>query len=303
MGKRYFFLRIGGPLGPERSRRKDDIMNIQNIKAYFRSLPALLRSYGRVWLKLTIQQFESQIANSRGAALLFMFGKLFRLATAFLMLYVIMGKAKLIVGYTLPQAILILALFNFVSTISQLFMRGIYMFRQKIVDGTFDFYLLNPLSELFYSLFSYTDPIDTLLVVPYLGLVVWAAANAGYPLTIPVAFILLLIMIIGFVMVLSWHILILSIGVKYLEVDNTIMLYRDLEKMAAMPIEIYGKVGAGIMTYVFPFALIATIPARYVFGLYNPLYLLGFAILAVIQIKLALYVWHRALMFYSSASS
>ncbi len=275
MGKRYFFLRIGG-----------------QMKAYF-----------RVWLKLTIQQFESQIANSRGAALLFMFGKLFRLATAFLMLYVIMGKAKLIVGYTLPQAILILAIFNFVSTISQLFMRGIYMFRQKVVDGTFDFYLLNPLSELFYSLFSYTDPIDTLLVVPYFGLVVWAAANAGYPLTIPVAMILLLIIAIGFVMIMSWHILILSIGVKYLEVDNTIMLYRDLEKMAAMPIEIYGKVGAGIMTYIFPFALIATIPARYIFGLYNPLYLFGFAVLALLQIKFALYCWNRSLMSYSSASS
>lgn len=262
-----------------------------------------MKAYFRVWLKLTIQQFESQIANSRGAALLFMFGKLFRLSTAFLMLYVIMGKAKFIVGYTLPQAILILAIFNFVSTISQLFMRGIYMFRQKVVDGTFDFYLLNPLSELFYSLFSYTDPIDALLVIPYLGLVIWAAANAGYALSIPVAFILFLIIIIGFVMILSWHILILSIGVKYLEVDNTIMLYRDLEKMAAMPIEIYGKVGAGIMTYIFPFALIATIPARYIFGLYNPLYFLGFAALAFLQIKFALYCWNRSLMSYSSASS
>lgn len=262
-----------------------------------------MKAYLRVWLKLTIQQFESQIANSRGAALIFLFGKLFRLSTAFLMLYVIMGKAKLIVGYTLPQAIFILALFNFVSTISQLFMRGIYIFRQKVVDGTFDFYLLNPLSELFYSLFSYTDPIDTFLVVPYIALVVWSAANAGFPLTIYTIIALLLIMVIAFVMILSWHILIISIGVKYLEVDNTIMLYRDLEKMAAMPIEIYGKVGAGIMTYIFPFALIATIPARYIFGLYNPLYLFGFAILSLLQFKLALYLWGKALVSYSSASS
>lgn len=236
MGKRHLLVRIGG-----------------QMKAYL-----------KVWLKLTVEQFQSQIANSRGAAILFIFGKLFRLATAFLMLYVIMGKAKLIVGYTLPQAILILALFNFVSTISQLFMRGIYIFRQKVVDGTFDFYLLNPLSELFYSLFSYTDPIDTLLVVPYLGLVVWASANAGYPLSLLTAVILFLIISISFVMILSWHILILSIGVKYLEVDNTIMLYRDLEKMAAMPIEIYGKVGAGVMTYLFPFALIAIIVHQFV---------------------------------------
>lgn len=261
------------------------------------------KAYVRVWLKLTAQQFQSQIANSRGAAILFISGKLFRLGTAFLMLFVIMGKAKLIAGYTLPQAILILALFNFVSTVTQLFMRGIYNFRQKVVDGTFDFYLLNPLSELFYSLFSYTDPMDALLVIPYLGLVGWSWVNAGYVITIVPVLTLLMILVIASFMIVSWHIVILAIGIRYLEVDNTIMLYRDLEKMAAMPIEIYGKAGETILTYIFPFALMATIPARLVFGLYNPLYLLGFAILAIIQFRLSLYLWRRALLTYSSASS
>jgi ABC-type uncharacterized transport system permease subunit len=262
-----------------------------------------LKSYFRVWLKLTTQQFQSQIANSQGAAILFIFGKIFRLGTAFLMLYVIMGKAKLIVGYTLGEAIYILAFFNFVSTFAQLFMRGIYIFRQKVVDGTFDFYLLNPLSELFYSLFSYTDPIDSLLIVPYLGLLIWAGVNAGYTLSVATVALLVIVLIIAFTMILSWHILILSIGVRYLEVDNTVMLYRDLEKMASMPIEIYGKLGAGIMTYIFPFALMATIPARLTFGLFNPLYLSLFAFLAFIQLKIALSVWRHSLESYSSASS
>lgn len=262
-----------------------------------------IKAYLKVWLKLTAQQFQSQVANARGAALLFISGKVFRLGTAFLMLYVIMGKAKLLSGYSMPQAIFILALFNFVSTISQLFMRGIYLFRQKVVDGTFDFYLLNPLSELFYSLFSYTDPMDAMLSIPYLGLVIWAWGNAGSALTLSSIFFVVLIMVTSFVMILAWHILILSIGVRYLEVDNTIMLYRDLEKMAAFPIEIYGKLGASILTYLFPFALMATIPARLVFGLFSPFSLAIFVLLTIIELKLALYLWRRALMTYSSASS
>jgi ABC-2 type transport system permease protein len=261
------------------------------------------KAYIRVWFKLTAQQFESQIANSREAALLFILGKLFRLGTAFLMLFVIMGKAKFIAGYTLPQAIFILALFNFVSTLSQLFMRGIYVFRQKVVDGTFDFYLLNPLSELFYSLFSYTDPMDALLIFPYLGLVIWAWLNAGYTITLGATLLFLAVLVISCLMIISWHIVILAVGVRYLEVDNTIMLYRDLEKMAAMPIEIYGKVGANVLTYIFPFALMATIPARIIFGLYNPWYLLGFIVLALLQIRLSLWSWHKCLLSYSSASS
>lgn len=262
-----------------------------------------LKAYLRVWTKLTVQQFQSQIANSRGAAMLFIFSKLFRLATAFLFIWVILDRAKLIAGYDLSQAIFILALFNLISSLTQLFMRGIYIFRQKVVDGTFDFYLLNPLSELFYSLFSYTDPLDLVLFLPYVGIVVWAWIGTGSALTFSSILLLIGIIAISATMILSWHIVIISIGVRYLEVDNTIMLYRDLEKMASMPIEIYGKVGAGIMTYAFPFALIATIPARVIFGLYNPWYLLGFTILAVIELKLALWFWHRSLLHYSSASS
>lgn len=261
------------------------------------------RAYVRVWLKLTAQQFQSQVANARGAAALFIFSKLFRLATAYLMIYLIVGRAKLIAGYDLSQAVLILALFNLISSLTQLFMRGIYVFRQKVVDGTFDFYLLNPLSELFYSLFSYTDPLDIILLIPNIGILVWAWVGTGFPITLLNILIIIGVILIAETMILAWHIAIISIGVRYLEVDNTIMLYRDLEKMAAMPIEIYGKFGSSALTYIFPFALIATIPARIIFGLYNPLFLIGFALLAVIQLKLALKFWHSSLLHYSSASS
>lgn len=262
-----------------------------------------LKAYTRVWLKLTAQQFESQVANSRGAAVLFIFGKLFRLASALLLVYVVVGKAKLIAGYSLNQAVLLLMFFNFTQTISQLFLRGVYIFRQKVVDGTFDFYLLNPLSELFYSLFSYTDPLDIIISIPNIIFVGWAWVNAGYMITLPTVLLLILITIISTIMVTAWHIIIISVGVKYLEVDNTVMLYRDLERMGAFPAVIYGKSGENILTYIFPFALMATIPAQLIFGLFNPLYLLGFALLAFIQFKIALWFWHRALLSYSSASS
>lgn len=262
-----------------------------------------LKPYFRVWLKLTTQQFQSQIGNARGAALLFICGKLFRLGTAFLMVYLVVGRAKLISGYNLEQAILILALFNFVSTLSQLFMRGIYLFRQKVVDGTFDFYLLNPLSELFYSLFSNTDPMDLLLILPYAGIVVWAWIATGFPLTLVAIIGLLVALLIVFFMEMAWHIIILGVGIRYLEVDNTIMLYRDLERLGALPVTMYGTWGSWVLTYLLPFGLMATIPANLVFGLFNPLGLAIFAILAYLQLKFSIWYWRRSLLTYSSASS
>jgi ABC-2 type transport system permease protein len=262
-----------------------------------------LKAYTRVWLKLTAQQFQSQVANSRGAAFVFILGKMFRLASALLLVYVVVGKAELISGYSLNQAVFLLLIFNLVQTISQLFLRGVYMFRQKVVDGTFDFYLLNPLSELFYSLFSYTDPIDIIVSLPFVFFVGWSWVSLGYPITLVSVLLLLTAIILSTLMVIAWHIVIIGVGVKYLEVDNTVMLYRDLERMAAFPVSIYGKVGEAFLTYVFPFALMATIPANIIFGLFNPWYLLIFALLALIQLKLALWFWHRCLQTYSSASS
>ncbi len=262
-----------------------------------------LKAYIKVWLKLTTQQFQSQIGNNRAAAVLFIFGKLFRLATALMLVYVVVGKAKLLVGYNLSEAIFILVLFNLIQTITQLFMRGVYMFRQKVVDGTFDFYLLNPLSELFYSLFTYTDALDIIVLIPYIGLTFWSWSATSYPITLLTVLILMLVILLSFIMVMAWHIFIIAIGVRYLEVDNTIMLYRDLERMAAMPVEIYGKFGSAFLTYIFPFALMATIPARVVFGLYDPWYLLIFAVLSIAQLRLALWFWHHSLLHYSSASS
>lgn len=267
-------------------------MNMQRAQAYV-----------RVWLKLTATQFESQVANARGAALLFIFSKLFRLATALLVVYVVVGKARLIAGYDLNQAVFILILFNLLSTIAQLFLRGVYIFRQKVVEGSFDFYLLNPLNELFYSLFSYTDPLDLMLLVPYIGLTFWAWGNTGFPITLAAVLGLMVIIALAFIMVVSWHIIVISIGVRYLEVDNTIMLYRDIERMAAFPVDMYGKWGSLLLTYATPFALMATVPAKLIFGMFNPWSLLIFALLAVLQLKGSLWFWRRSLLSYSSASS
>lgn len=267
-------------------------MNKQHAKAYL-----------RVWLKLTAQQFQQQVANARAAALLFIFGKLFRLGTAMLLIYVVVGRAKLIAGYDLSQAIFILVLYNLTITLSQLFLRGVYIFRQKVVDGTFDFYLLNPLNELFYSLFSYTDPLDIIVSLPSVLLVYWAWQNTGFPITLFAILALILIIILSFLMVVAWHIIIIAIGVRYLEVDNTIMLYRDLEKMGGFPVDMYGKIGQVLLTYAAPFALMATIPAKLVFGLFNPWALIIFAVLAYLQLRFALWYWRRSLLTYSSASS
>lgn len=267
------------------------------------NLKKKLIAYLRVWWRLTILQFEQQVANARFAATVLILGKVARLGFAFLFLYVIVDRAGMLAGYNLYEAVLILALFNFVSTITQLFFRGVYLFRQKVIDGNFDFYLLNPLSELFYSLFSYTDPLDMLLAIPYGAIVYWAWAQTGFPITpINILYLALAIAIMG-IIIFAIHILIIGVGIKYLEVDNTIMLYRDLERTAGFPMEIYGKYGSIFLTYIVPFGLMSTVPAKIIFNLLNPAILIAFLLVALLELKLAMVFWRNALKSYSSASS
>ncbi len=262
-----------------------------------------IRAYWKVWARLTALQFEQQVANAKGAAIIMIAGKLVRFVFAFIFIWVVVGQAKVLAGYNLAQAIFILALFNWGSTITQLFYRGVYQFHDKVRDGSFDFYLLSPLNELFYSLFSYTDPLDVITVIPYTVILFWAWHNTGFPITGLNLLSVLLTLIIMMVFVFAVHVFIIGIGVKYLEVDNTIMLYRDLERMAAYPIDVYGKFLGFTMTFVLPFAIIATIPAKLIFGLLHPLYLLIFLVIALVELKLSLSFWHNALKSYGSASS
>lgn len=265
--------------------------------------PRQLRLYLRVWLRLASLQFSSQLAGARGTSLIFILGKLLRFAFAFVLLYAVVGRSVALAGYSLSESVLILAFFNLLQTLNQLLFRGVYLFRQKVQDGTFDFYLLSPLSELFLSLFSYLDPLDLVMLLPYTFVLGAAWLATGYPVTLALLTLVLVVLLLSLLMCFALHVFVISVGVRYLEVDNTIMLYRDLEKMAAFPINLYGRFGSVFMTYVLPFGLMATVPANLVFGLAKPSLLILLTLLAVIEVKLALMYWHSSLKVYSSASS
>lgn len=262
-----------------------------------------LIKYWNVWARLSSLQFTSQISNSRGAALIFILGKVVRFVFAFIFITAVLGRAQNMTGYTLGEAIFVLALFVWGSTLTQLFFRGVYMFRQKVQDGSFDFYLLTPLNPLFLSLFNTTDPMDIILMIPYTYILGLAWVASAHPVTLTTILLVVLCITTTFAFAFAIHTLIIAIGVRYLEVDNLIMLFRDIEKMGTYPIDIYDRYVGGVLTYIIPIAIIATIPAKIVFGELSPWYLLIFTILALVEVKLALWVWDRSLRFYTSASS
>lgn len=259
--------------------------------------------YIKVWFRLTKLRFIEQVINTKMGGLLFLAGKIIRLLFNIIFLWVILSQTKVLAGYSLHQAIFILLTLNITGTIIQLFLRGVYLFKQRLILGTFDFFLLNPLNELFYSLFSYTDPLDILMLIPSIGALIWVWSIAAIPASLASVTLYILWIALAFIFAVSWHILIIAFGVIFLEVDNLIMIYRDIESMARFPIDIYGSKTRFTLTYILPIAVMATLPAKSVFGFLETWVILPFGLFALISLYLANLIWQYALKNYSSASS
>ncbi len=239
---------------------------------------------------------------SRFGAAIFIFGKIIRFLFFFIFLLLLGTKTKLIVGYTLWQIIIFFLTFNLVDTLAQLLLREVYRFRSYVVTGDFGYFLTKPLSPLFRSLFGGTDVLDISMLILSVGALIFAVEKIGN-----VSFFNILIYIIliinAFIIALSFHILVLSIGIMTTEVDSMIMLYRDLTQMGRVPIDFYTQPIRGILTFAVPVGIMMTVPAKALLGLLSwgliPIAILISATLLFVTIKF----WSFALRGYTSASS
>lgn len=260
-----------------------------------------IKRYLKVW-RLTTSS-ASQIAFvSRFGAFLFMIAKVLRFAFFLFFLLILQSKTKSIAGYSLWQIIFFFATFNLVDNLAQFLLREVYRFRSYVVSGNFDYYLTKPISPLFRSLFGGSDILDIPMLILSLAFIVFSAFKIGdITLAGIVAYILLVFN--GFLVALAFHIITLAVGVLTTEVDNTIMLYRDLTQMGRIPIDIYRRPLNWILTFVIPIAVMITIPAKALLGLLTwPWVIISFVI-GLTFLSLSLKFWRYALRNYTSIST
>ena len=109
--------------------------------------------------------------------------------------------------------------------------------------------------------------------------------------------------LVGFSIALSFHILVLALAVMTTEIDNAIMLYRDVMAMGRMPIDIYRPPLKELLTFIVPVGIAMTFPAKVLLGLLSPSLIIYSGLFALTLFYLAVKSWHYALKKYSSASS
>ncbi len=259
------------------------------------------KSYFKIWLLLTIK--ASQIAfSSRLGAILFFIGKLLRFFFFFSFILLISVKTKAIAGYSLWQIALFFATFNLIDSTAQFFLREVYRFRYYVVSGDFDYILTKPWSPLLKSLFGGSDVLDLPMLVLSIVLIFISASKLGNITPIGV-FLYLVLIACSQIIALAFHVAVLSLGVLTTEVDNTIMLYRDLTSMGRFPVDIYREPISWVITFVIPVGIMMTYPAKALMGTLSMESVLISVILSCTFLLLSLKFWQYSLKNYTSASS
>lgn len=260
-----------------------------------------MKKYFSLWLKLTINSFQSALTNRLSAGMFFV-AKLLRFVFFLIFLISLFARTEFLASYTALQTIFFFLTYNILDTATQLFYREVYRFRPMVVSGDFDLVLVKPTNPLFRALAGGADPLDLLMMIPYIGALVYVASLLS---SVNIANISLyfLLLLNGFFLATGFHILVLALAIVTTEIDHAIMIYRDLVSMGRVPIDIYREPLRSVLTFVIPVGIMMTFPAKALMGLLTPQIAIISIIISSIFFFVCMRLWRYALTQYSSASS
>ncbi|MGH7245639.1 MAG: ABC-2 family transporter protein [Candidatus Levyibacteriota bacterium] len=257
--------------------------------------------YIKLWWIMTTHVSEIALSSRFGAAI-FILGKLLRFAFFGIFLLLLIVKTKNIAGYNIWEIILFFMTFNLIDTGAQFLWREVYRFRDYILSGNFDYFLTKPMSPLFRSLFGGSDILDVVLLflsVAFIGIAMQHISG----ITFFAVFLYILFVLNAFVIALSFHILILSMGILTTEIDSALWIYRDLTQMGRIPVDVYKQPFQTVLTFVIPIAIMMTFPGKVVIGALSISVIFISFLFGAGLFYSAIKFWEYALRFYVSASS
>jgi len=259
-----------------------------------------IKKYLKIWWLMSKNSFLSMLMNRTGFAL-FLLGKVIRFGffVAFL-IFLLKGTDK-IVGYDLNQTLFFFLSFNLIDTTAQFLFREVYRFRPQIIEGTFDLTLLKPINALFKSLMGGADIIDLITLPPFILALIMVGRHLN-PSFWQVSLYLLLVLN-GLLIATAFHILVISMSILTLEIDHSVMIYRDLTRLGRLPVDIYKEPLRGIISYLIPIGLMSTLPAKAMMGLVSVWGILIAFLVSFTLTFLSTRLWRYSLTKYSSASS
>ncbi len=257
--------------------------------------------YLHLWVKLTENSFLISL-TSKFNAFIFLLGKILRFTLTLVFIFVLFGQTKKIDDFNVIQFSFFFLTFTIIDTITQLFFREVYRFRPMVVSGDFDLILVKPMNPLFRALAGGADPLDLLMLIPYIATLAYIAGKLG-TFSVLHAALYLLLLANGLLIATGFHILVLALAIMTTEIDHAVMIYRDLTSMGRVPVDIYREPMRTIITFIIPVGVMMTVPAKAFLGLLTPWAVVASLVLGIVFFFTCFRTWQFALTKYTSASS
>lgn len=259
-----------------------------------------LKKYLKIWWLMSRNSF-SMVISQRLSVAVFLTGKILRFVFFFSFLFFLLIGSKTLAGYTSDQVIFFYLTFNLIDILSQFFFREVYRFRPMIVNGDFDYVLVKPVSALFRVLLGGADIVDFITIPPLLAALIYFGIKLDPGVVGVITYILLVAN--GLIISAAFHIIVLSMAIITMEIDHSVMIYRDLVSLGRLPIDIYKEPLKGFLTYIIPVGIMITLPVKSLLGIAGIWLILGSFAIGLVSVLISLRFWNFALKKYSSASS
>lgn len=218
--------------------------------------------------------------------------------------WVIFENIKQIHGWTFYEITFVYGLLTIAKGIDMFFCDNLYCLGLEYVrEGTFDIFMIRPLSPLFQLLASYMQQDGIGLVL--LGAIVIARSLAELHITLSALDILMLLVMVlsGAAIISAINLIMATFGFKTVNSHIIMSSVNSLQDFALYPILIYPKAIGIILTWIIPYAFVSFYPAGYFLHKGMVEYAFITPVIAVVLWAIALKVWSIGIKNYSSTGS
>jgi ABC-2 type transport system permease protein len=207
-------------------------------------------------------------------------------------------------GWNRDQTLVFMAGYLVVDAINMtIFSNNLWMLPTYVNRGDMDYYLLRPVSSLFFLSLRDFAANSFLNLVFALGILAWALGRSPEPWTAGSVAIFLMLLCLGAFLHYMVHLLLLLPVFWIHSAGSMHAIFYNFQRFMERPHRIFtGWVRKALVT-VLPFSLMASFPATVLLEGPDARMLAHFAAVTLAFFALTLFVWNRCLRAYSSASS
>ncbi|MDB6093563.1 MAG: hypothetical protein JWM32_1125 [Verrucomicrobia bacterium] len=230
--------------------------------------------------------------------------ELFWMSVNLLMISVIYDHTSSIAGWSKYQMLLLVG----TSLLVQRFLMGffwssLFEMGRNIRTGYFDFFLAQPGNILFMASTRKIDPDGLMNSFVAMGVVAYAAHKLGLDPTWQQLALYAVMIFCG--LVIHYSMLVISISVAFwiTSAQGIEGIYFTLSEFSRLPRAAFKGVASLVFVWILPVVVVSNAPANTILHGFNARWVLGLAAATAVWFGVAVFVFHRGLRRYASASS